>query len=246
MTIGTSNKKDHAISPKGRVKSGAKGIGRFALDKLGRNCEIISLKNDESEEAVYWKVDWSQFEKPDTTIDNVKATLETFEVSSLSEGFDYLAGGNSTDFFLESIIKKINTGELNVGDRSDLNSGFNGTIIKITNLHEKWDSRNIKKLFKNLEVLIPPKDINDFSIYLLPTKDTDNFGEVPTSFCDEFDYKLTATSEGNGRVSIFVEREEYDVDTIPEEFLKRESVSKLRASIISRRYETEMSILDIL
>ena len=246
MTIGTSNKKDQAISPKGRVKSGAKGIGRFALDKLGENCELISIQGDINEEAVYWEVDWSQFEKPDTTIDNVKATLETFEISSLSEGFDYLAGGNSTDLVLERIIEQINIGELNVGDKSDLNSSFHGTIIKITNLHEKWDSKNIKKLFKNLEVLVPPKDISDFSIYLLPTKDTENFGEVPTSFCDEFDYKLTALSEGDGKVSILIEREEYDVETIPEEFLKRESVSKLRASISSKQYKTKINITDTL
>ena len=35
MTIGTDNKKTDYISLKGRIKSGEKGIGRFALDRLG-------------------------------------------------------------------------------------------------------------------------------------------------------------------------------------------------------------------
>ncbi|NGF19113.1 ATP-binding protein [Morganella morganii] len=44
MTIGTANKKNIAItSDKKRVKSGAKGIGRFALDKLGKKCDLISI-----------------------------------------------------------------------------------------------------------------------------------------------------------------------------------------------------------
>ena len=37
MTIGTDNKSTNYISKNGRIKAGAKGIGRFALDKLGEN-----------------------------------------------------------------------------------------------------------------------------------------------------------------------------------------------------------------
>jgi len=35
MTIGTDDKKTNFKSRKDRVKTGAKGIGRFALDRLG-------------------------------------------------------------------------------------------------------------------------------------------------------------------------------------------------------------------
>lgn len=37
MTIGTDNKARNFVTRNGRIKVGAKGIGRFALDKLGRN-----------------------------------------------------------------------------------------------------------------------------------------------------------------------------------------------------------------
>lgn len=38
MLIGTDNKKYNYLSDRKRVKSGEKGIGRFALDRLGSKC----------------------------------------------------------------------------------------------------------------------------------------------------------------------------------------------------------------
>ncbi len=35
MTIGNSSKKRKYLSEKGRIQTGAKGIGRFALDRIG-------------------------------------------------------------------------------------------------------------------------------------------------------------------------------------------------------------------
>lgn len=44
MVIGTQNKLINFKSNiKDRIKSGAKGIGRFALDRLGEQCEMISF-----------------------------------------------------------------------------------------------------------------------------------------------------------------------------------------------------------
>ena len=43
MTIGTDNKSTQYITKGGRVKVGAKGIGRFALDKLGEQCEMFTF-----------------------------------------------------------------------------------------------------------------------------------------------------------------------------------------------------------
>ncbi|MGB4774722.1 MAG: ATP-binding protein, partial [Daejeonella sp.] len=39
MMIGTDNKEDEFETGSGRVKTGAKGIGRFALDRLGEVAE---------------------------------------------------------------------------------------------------------------------------------------------------------------------------------------------------------------
>lgn len=43
MIIGTDNKSTNFYTKKGRIKAGAKGIGRFAMDKLGANCEMTTI-----------------------------------------------------------------------------------------------------------------------------------------------------------------------------------------------------------
>ena len=46
MLIGTPNKRDNYQSVKKRIKSGEKGIGRFALDRLGSQCTMYTKMKD--------------------------------------------------------------------------------------------------------------------------------------------------------------------------------------------------------
>ena len=46
MNIGTNDKEINTYSPKGRIKTGAKGIGRFALEKLSQITTVFSKKKD--------------------------------------------------------------------------------------------------------------------------------------------------------------------------------------------------------
>ncbi len=73
MTIGTDDKRTNYKS-KTRIKTGAKGIGRFALDRLGKSSTLIT-KTLESESLV-WDVNWDQFEGSGAVISDVKATLQ--------------------------------------------------------------------------------------------------------------------------------------------------------------------------
>ncbi len=73
MTIGTDDKKIN-FKTKSRVKTGAKGIGRFALDRLGKS-SIIVTKTLESK-SVVWDVDWDQFDNVGAVISDIKATLQ--------------------------------------------------------------------------------------------------------------------------------------------------------------------------
>ena len=50
MTIGTDDKLYQHLSENGRVKTGAKGIGRFALNRLGLITNLITLSNKNGEE----------------------------------------------------------------------------------------------------------------------------------------------------------------------------------------------------
>ena len=54
MQIGTGNKEQFYTSDKERVKTGAKGIGRFALDRLGLETEMWTLsKNIQDNSGLY-------------------------------------------------------------------------------------------------------------------------------------------------------------------------------------------------
>lgn len=57
MNIGTDDKEINSISPNGRIKTGAKGIGRFALDKLSR-LSTLYTKVGSINDCLKWSIDW--------------------------------------------------------------------------------------------------------------------------------------------------------------------------------------------
>ena len=82
MTIGTDDKLlNYRSSSKKRVKSGAKGIGRFALNRLGRRAEMLTFV---AENALgnMWSVDWNAFMQARILAD-VKANLEDISRDTL-------------------------------------------------------------------------------------------------------------------------------------------------------------------
>ena len=82
MTIGTNNKEKSHTTEKGRVKTGAKGIGRFALDRLGTKTTIYTF-SEESNNSLIWKVAWGNFNQEDIAIHEVKANIRKFNKHSL-------------------------------------------------------------------------------------------------------------------------------------------------------------------
>ncbi|MBJ7880496.1 ATP-binding protein [Gelidibacter salicanalis] len=100
MTIGTDNKANNIFTTSGRVKSGAKGIGRFALDKLGAKCEMTTIFNSDPNihepdtdvngnptgfSGYNWIVNWEDFEGDYKTIDSVGAILTGFNANNLKQ-----------------------------------------------------------------------------------------------------------------------------------------------------------------
>ncbi|MEQ8471057.1 MAG: ATP-binding protein [Marinoscillum sp.] len=221
MTIGTDNKALNVFTKSGKVKAGAKGIGRFALDKLGGKCEMITVFNpknhdpDVDEEGVKtdfdgyrWNVDWEDFEGDFKTIDSVEADLIGIKVDSLKTKL--------VETLPDLDLTKIKT-----------NEKFQyGTILKITDLRESWEDFYVNEVFSDLEVLVPPKESGTFKIYLYSTQDLARYGEVEGSICDDFDYKLTAKADTNQNVTITVHRNEYDIETIEPEFFGRNEMKK--------------------
>lgn len=202
MQIGTGNKEQFYLSDKERVKTGAKGIGRFALDRLGFETEMWTLsKKKKNDDGLYWKMNWSQFDDLDKSISEIEAEL-SFEQLNIKEKIDEILGLG----FDYSEIKNIS---------------FNhGTILKISNLKDEWFAEEIKNVFSSLEALIPPKELNiPFQVYFKHIQNLSQYGEVKTAFFNDFDYKVTAKYDAeNLLVNFTVERNELDLQLLKRKF----------------------------
>lgn len=201
MTIGTDDKLNNAITTNGRIKAGAKGIGRFALDRLGEKCTMITFPIHNND-GFKWVVDWSSFEKKKKGV-NVKINEVYADLISLS---------NTT--FKKEINKEISNKEviklINGGKFS------NGTILKITGLRDEWKDESIKKIFENLELLTPPDGSNKINIWILNGAQPGKYGLVPNEKFSDYDYKLIATYEKNKehKINIKIHRNEFDLGLI--------------------------------
>lgn len=187
MTIGTNDKKIN-FKTKSRIKTGAKGIGRFALDRLGISSVMVTktIKSD----SLVWDVDWNQFDNAGAVISDIKATLQVGK----SDFGDEITEIQTVSGIRESII--------------DYWKEKKGTLISIYNLKDNWDEKSIQSLYSNLEILVPPLETNIFQVFLYSTLDSDKFGKVSTTLCDDYDYKITTTVNEDQSVKIQVFRNE--------------------------------------
>ncbi|MBK7379260.1 MAG: sensor histidine kinase [Ignavibacteriales bacterium] len=214
MTIGTDDKKTNIKSKKERVKTGAKGIGRFALDRLGKKCKMLT--KTASSECLSWEVDWGQFDNKDAVISDIKAQMHQ------QDGF-YLPHE------VLSVLKSFDL-DTKVADYWKENKG---TYIEITELKDAWDEKAVESLYSNLEILVPPLETNIFSVFLFNTTELNKYGQVYSAICEDYDYKLTATVQENKKVKIKILRNELNVND-----LKRNGffeISKLNEPQYQRR-----------
>jgi signal transduction histidine kinase len=176
MKIGTGNKESEFLSADRRVKTGAKGIGRFAMDRLGFTAEMWTLpKGAKNASGFNWKMNWKQFDDSDKSIAEIMADLEPCKVT-----IDDILLYNLPP--TEAIARYLN--EVNFTE---------GTILKISGLKDDWYDDEIADVFKSLEALIPPKELNiPFQVTFHHIQREKEFGPVETAFFNDFDYKLTA------------------------------------------------------
>jgi signal transduction histidine kinase len=198
MTIGTDDKLYQHLSENGRVKTGAKGIGRFALNRLGFITNLITTSNKNGK-GLNWKVDWKDFDKAGATVSDVEAELIAIENPSLKNFL--LSKFSNSERIVELIIST---------------SFESGTVIEISELNDSWETEQLEKLFSNLEMLLPPKEQSDFKINLFSITNLDLFGEVKTAYYDDYDYKVEATYfDGDTKnLEVKITRNELDIDAI--------------------------------
>jgi signal transduction histidine kinase len=120
--------KDYRYTKKGRLMQGDKGVGRFAVYKLGNHVEI--------------------FTKTKTT-DEVQLTLNFREYAANDE----FADEEVPHKFLDQIENKW---QVNIQPTRIKNDRGKGTLIRITDLRNRWDAHELTRLEVAFQRMIPP------------------------------------------------------------------------------------------
>ena len=207
MTIGTDDKLVNAkTSGKRRVKSGAKGIGRFALNRLGTRAEMITFTDESDSQGYRWSVDWSKFDKA-SILSDITAT-----VSECSHGE------------VESIFESYGLTKLPIAEKLCFNK-FHGTVLCISDLRDKWSEDDLNSLLGNLEMLVPEHLKSLFTLYLYNLRDLTWSGEIFPAEYSDYDYKIDAAFDGKRFINVIIERNELNVSLLETKY----------ASVFSRK-----------
>lgn len=186
MTIGHSSKKRKYLSNKGRIQTGAKGIGRFALDRIGDRCTMYTKS---ASEVLEWSVDWTNF-CDGTPLTNVEADLEVINYT-VAEFVAATVNLNFQKFIQNSFTETC-------------------TIFKISPVRDAWNEKQIRKIRNNLATLIPQEISKIFNIYFFEEctkiEDAKLIPEHSDSICD---YKISFNVI-NDNVRVIISRNEFD------------------------------------
>lgn len=114
---------------KGRIIQGEKGIGRFAIHKLGERIELYTKAKGENE--IKLEMNFVDFNP-----DNINLFNQQSDYKLLDEV--------SNNWYVHDVPEKI------------INES--GTIIRIYNIREQWSQNDFKELYKNIQRMMPPID----------------------------------------------------------------------------------------
>lgn len=203
MTIGTDGKLFSDLSNRGRLKTGAKGIGRFALNRLGQKTQVKTF-SAESGKGYRWSVDWRDFDVAGASVSDIKAELVELPELKLRDE-------------LRSLTQSLEEMKLIAND----NFNSSGTIIRITDLNDEWSQEQLLKLFNNLEILLPPREQPDFKIFLFNPLTPGELGEVKGAFYDDYDYKVEAKflNDNERNLVIKITRNELDQTVLLRDYI---------------------------
>jgi len=142
MVIGTNSKRKETTSPApfNRKVTGRKGVGRFAVDKLGAKL-LLKTKKQNDKKMLCLETDWSFYE-----------TEEAYQLSMDLYGEQRLFTDIENRYWYEDTDDK--------GSR---------TILDITFLSDFWTENDIDRVYKELSKLIMPAyntRQTPFSIYI--------------------------------------------------------------------------------
>ena len=154
-------------TPKGRILQGEKGIGRFAIFKLGKKITITTRRQKQDENGNFVNIG--------EDVENVLS----YDFSRYDNDF-LREEGKDKDLYLENLTVELDQREpvtiiaknIALGSTKRERNPY-GTIIEITDLKTKWTSERINRIQQNIGKLLPIFSQNqkeDFSVWIY--KDT--------------------------------------------------------------------------
>ncbi len=188
MTIGNSSKKNFYVTKNGRIQTGAKGIGRFALDRMSDKCDMLTISE---EGGLEWIVDWRDFDGS-KKISEVKAKVYDTDLCLL----EHVGSKNWRNQAVASEIEKYDF------------SGT-GTAFRLENLHDVWDERAMKRLKNHLENLLPPDVVQNFHIWFFDDATSLEEALITSANVESYDYRIDFQVVDN-LVDIQIIRNEFD------------------------------------
>lgn len=219
MNIGTSDKEINAYSKKGRLKTGAKGIGRFALEKLSQKTTVYTkTKNDN---LVYWSLDWMQFDKKNL-LDEIDADVEVLD-------------SNFSDIVLQ-YIEQTELKQKNINVES-------GTLIILSGTREIWGDRIYNRINNNLNSINPFGSVDTFNVFInnVMKKEYNYFPQNKFLSEEDYDYIINAEYDGDKNVCIILKRNEVDLSATSEQGLINDKPYKFDINNFWKRDAFKMS-----
>lgn len=199
MHVGKSDK-DYEVVDKNnnkRVLAGSKGIGRFALSRLGSDIQLYSQKSNPEDKSVFWATDWNQ------------SSLQEQDTLNICGTKIVIAG--LRDKWNKTSIEKLS---------QYLSRTYNDSLMKISIIFEN-DIIQVKRYF------VEPKlgynctskiNLNYLANYarLVCSINSDEFSPEAKEYCGDINLTKHEIS-----IDIFSELEnDKDLDLVDEEFKK--------------------------
>lgn len=214
MYIGTSNKEKDIRSEKGRIRTGAKGIGRFALDKL--SVQSLMYTCTRPGKVIRWSMDWDQFAKA-RLISDVKAEIST----------------GQTEY--SELVRELLSDDPVLYGAHDWSSG---TMIILSPIREAWSERLFNKVNTNLKSINPIGSVDKFQVVIKNVcyPEFDFHTEEVAIDGEDYDYRIKIEYDGKSDLNIRLLRNEVDLS---KRYVTIEKYGEVRKKAVSEFWSRE-------
>lgn len=197
MTIGNSTKKENVYTKAGRVNTGEKGIGRFALDRISEKCTMLTVSKKERFE---WLVDWESFDSSEMITDTYA------ELNDISKS-------------IPEFLCDIENEQLCYMLKNDFSG--TGTCFILENLRDQWNEVLVEHIRNSLKKLLPPMENNIFDLFFYLENTQTKDARISPNLLYEYDYKLHFEVDDLGKCNIQIHRNEFYFGNQFEKIMKK-------------------------